>query len=91
MTRIEKLLNKTTKSIKVFIVGDGPDRGSIEDRVAGINKKFQDVILMPWMLKKPCWKFFRTNVSANFSMTSWQIFGDERIKLNNELPISTPF
>ena len=48
---IEKVLNKTTKSIKVFIVGDGPDRNVIEDRVNEINRKFKGVIEMTSWIK----------------------------------------
>ena len=48
---IEKLLNRTTKSVKVFIVGDGPDRSSIENRVEEINKNFQNVIVMTSWIK----------------------------------------
>lgn len=48
---IEKLLKRTTKSIKVFIVGDGPDRGSIEDRVKEINREFQNRIVMTSWIK----------------------------------------
>ena len=48
---IEKLLKKTTKSIKVFIVGDGPDRSSIQMRVDEINEKFQNVIVMTSWIK----------------------------------------
>lgn len=48
---VEKVLNKTTKSIKVFIVGDGPDRGAIESRVNEINTRFGDVINMTSWIK----------------------------------------
>ena len=48
---IEKVLNETTKSIKVFIVGDGPDRNEIENRVNEINKKFENVIEMTSWIK----------------------------------------
>ena len=48
---IEKLLNRTTKSIKVFIVGDGPDRGVIQDRVDKINHTFHNVIVMTSWIK----------------------------------------
>lgn len=48
---MERVLNNTTKSIKVFIVGDGPDRVSIEGRVNEINQKFQNVIMMTSWIK----------------------------------------
>ena len=48
---IERVLNNTTNSIKVFIVGDGPDRGAIEERVLEINEKFQYVIKMTSWIK----------------------------------------
>lgn len=48
---IEGVLNKTTKSIQVFIVGDGPDRISIEERVIEINQKFNDCIVMTSWIK----------------------------------------
>jgi len=48
---IEKLLKRTTKSIKVFVVGDGPDRGPIEERVNEINGKFENSILMTSWIK----------------------------------------
>lgn len=48
---IEKVLAKTTKSIKVFIVGDGPDRGAIEGRVNEINAKHENVINMTSWIK----------------------------------------
>lgn len=48
---IDRLLNKTSKSIKVFIVGDGPDRLEIEARVNEINRKYQDQIVMTSWIK----------------------------------------
>lgn len=48
---IERILSKTTNSIRVFIVGDGPDRGVIEERVKEINEKFQNVIEMTSWIK----------------------------------------
>lgn len=48
---MEQVLSKTTKSIKVFIVGDGPDRGAIENRVDEINQRFGDVINMTSWIK----------------------------------------
>ena len=43
---IENVLTKTTKKIKVFIVGDGPERPFIERRVQEINKKYNNSIKM---------------------------------------------
>lgn len=43
---IEILLDKTTKKIKVFIVGDGAERESIEDSVLKINKIHHEVLVM---------------------------------------------
>ncbi|MCJ8291891.1 MAG: glycosyltransferase [Crocinitomicaceae bacterium] len=48
---IENLLNRTTKSIKVFIVGDGPDRRNIQGRVDEINRTFHNVIVMTSWIK----------------------------------------
>ena len=48
---IDRLLNKTSKSIKVFIVGDGPDRLAIEARVNEIDRKYQDQIVMTSWIK----------------------------------------
>lgn len=48
---IERVLTKTSKSIKVFIVGDGPDRNTIENRVNELNKKFENVIEMTSWIK----------------------------------------
>lgn len=43
---IDNVLKSTSKSIKVFIVGDGPDRGVIEERVREINTRFNNSIIM---------------------------------------------
>lgn len=43
---LEVLLAKTSKSIKVFIVGDGPDRASIQERVAKMNGRYPNTIVM---------------------------------------------
>lgn len=43
---IEKVLEKTTKKIKVFIVGDGTEREIISTLVSKINMIYQDVIVM---------------------------------------------
>ncbi|MDG1333075.1 MAG: glycosyltransferase [Crocinitomicaceae bacterium] len=48
---IEKVLKRTTKSLKIFIVGDGPDRGEIESRVNEINNAHQKVIKMTSWIK----------------------------------------
>ena len=43
---IEKVLEQTTKKIKVFIVGDGTERELISNLVLKINKKYNDAIIM---------------------------------------------
>lgn len=43
---IEKVLEKTTNKIKVFIVGDGTERELISILVSNINKKYNDAITM---------------------------------------------
>lgn len=43
---IDNVLKSTSKSIKVFIVGDGPDRGVVEERVREINAQFNNSIIM---------------------------------------------
>ena len=43
---IEQTLPNTNVPIKVFIVGDGAERSSIEQRVNQLNKKYQDTIIM---------------------------------------------
>jgi glycosyltransferase involved in cell wall biosynthesis len=48
---IEKVLERTSKSIKVFIVGDGPDRDPIERRVKEINEQNGNVIVMTSWIK----------------------------------------
>lgn len=47
---IETVLEKTTSKIKCFIVGDGPERAFIEERVLQINKKHNNSIkLTSWV------------------------------------------
>ena len=47
---IQDALEKTTKSIKCFIVGDGPEREFIEGRVKVINEKYNNrVNLTSWI------------------------------------------
>lgn len=41
---IENVATKTTKKIRVFIVGDGSERATIENKAEEINKKFQNLI-----------------------------------------------
>ena len=41
-----EVLEKTTKSVKIFIVGDGSEREQIEGKVAEINKKHNNRIKM---------------------------------------------
>lgn len=48
---IEKVLERTSQSIKVFIVGDGPDRDPIERRVKEINERNGNVIVMTSWIK----------------------------------------
>ena len=48
---IESVNQRTTKSIKIFIVGDGPDRNVIEERVSEINSKHSNLILMTSWIK----------------------------------------
>jgi glycosyltransferase involved in cell wall biosynthesis len=43
---IEEVLQKTTKSIKVFIVGDGAERRPIEEIVSKINMRYDNRITM---------------------------------------------
>lgn len=47
---IHETLKRTTKSIKCFIVGDGPEREFIEGRVKDINEKYNNrVNLTSWI------------------------------------------
>lgn len=43
---LQKVLAQTTQSIKVFIVGDGPDRVSVQERVEKINSEYPKTIVM---------------------------------------------
>ena len=43
---IEKILDQTSKKIKVFIVGDGTERELITNLVSNINEKYNDAITM---------------------------------------------
>lgn len=43
---VEKVLEQTTKKIKVFIVGDGTERELISSLVSKINKKYNNAITM---------------------------------------------
>ncbi|MFT5777888.1 MAG: glycosyltransferase involved in cell wall biosynthesis [Crocinitomicaceae bacterium] len=48
---IDRVLAQTSKSLRIFIVGDGPERNMIEARVAIINEKYDDVIMMTSWIK----------------------------------------
>ena len=48
---MERVLSETSKSIKVFIVGDGPDRELIEGRVKELNERFDNAIVMTSWIK----------------------------------------
>ena len=48
---IEDVLSKTSKKIKVFIVGDGEERTSIEEKVIELNTQFDGEILMTSWIK----------------------------------------
>lgn len=48
---VEKVLESTSKSIKVFIVGDGPDREPIDGRVKEINGNYPNAIQMTSWIK----------------------------------------
>lgn len=48
---IEQVLAKTTKSIKVFIVGDGEERQKIEEKVEKMNQRFENRIKMTSWIK----------------------------------------
>lgn len=48
---IEQVLTKTTKSIKVFIVGDGEERQKIEEKVEKMNQRFENRIKMTSWVK----------------------------------------
>jgi len=47
---IDTILSKTSKNVKVFIVGDGPERTFIEEQVSVINNKYNNSIkLTSWV------------------------------------------
>lgn len=46
-----EVLEKTTKKVKVFIVGDGSERAHIEGRVQEINERFGDQLTMTSWIK----------------------------------------
>lgn len=48
---IERVLEKTKNAIKVFIVGDGPERETIRSKVEKINEKFPEAIIMTSWIK----------------------------------------
>ncbi|MFT5858722.1 MAG: glycosyltransferase involved in cell wall biosynthesis [Flavobacteriaceae bacterium] len=48
---IEQVLKETRKLIKIFIVGDGPERNVIQDKVDQINKLFLGSIIMTSWIK----------------------------------------
>lgn len=48
---IEDVLSKTSKKIKVFIVGDGEERTNIEEKVTELNTQFDCEILMTSWIK----------------------------------------
>lgn len=48
---IEEVLTDTTKSVKVFIVGDGDERQKIEEKVDQLNAKFENRIKMTSWIK----------------------------------------
>ena len=53
---IEDVLSKTSKKIKVFIVGDGEERTNIEEKVTELNTQFDCEILMTSWIKN-IWEF----------------------------------
>ena len=48
---IERVLEKTKNAIKVFIVGDGPERETIRSKVEKVNEKFPEAIIMTSWIK----------------------------------------
>jgi glycosyltransferase involved in cell wall biosynthesis len=48
---VEDVLQKTNRKLKIFIVGDGEERGNIEERVQLLNSKFGNVIQMTSWIK----------------------------------------
>lgn len=51
LSSVEKVLENTSKKIKVFIVGDGEERQIISDTVSNINSKFGNKIIMTSWIK----------------------------------------
>ena len=43
---VDEVLEKTTKKLKIFIVGDGPEKENIETHVSSINGKYNNAIVM---------------------------------------------
>lgn len=51
---INRLLDQTSKKVKVFIVGDGSERENVEKYVAPVNKKFpESIVFTSWILDIP--------------------------------------
>jgi glycosyltransferase involved in cell wall biosynthesis len=48
---INKVLERTDKKIKVFIVGDGPERPSIGARAKEINNKYGEIVVLTSWIK----------------------------------------
>lgn len=48
---VENLLSTTSKKVKIFIVGDGAERDSIENSAAILNKKHNNCIVMTSWIK----------------------------------------
>jgi glycosyltransferase involved in cell wall biosynthesis len=46
LNAVEQVLSKTTRSVKIFIVGDGAEWGKIEEKVISMNNRFNDRIKM---------------------------------------------
>ncbi|MCR9171696.1 MAG: glycosyltransferase [bacterium] len=47
---MEKVLSKTNKSLRLFVVGDGAEREHIESRAANVNEKYPNtVVLTSWI------------------------------------------
>jgi len=51
LSSVEKVLENTSKKIKVFIVGDGEERQIISDTVSNINSTFGNKIIMTSWIK----------------------------------------
>lgn len=51
LNAVEALLGKTTAKVKVFIVGDGPEKQVVSQRVAEVNEQFPGVITMTSWIK----------------------------------------